>query len=207
MDKKKNNNGPALVAVLRGIEPSEAKAVCTSLLDAGLRMFEVTMNSPKPLESISIFAKLCANKALVGAGTVLAADEVDQVKQAGGQLIVAPNFNTQVVARAKKLGMVTVPGCLTATEIFAALDAGADMVKVFPGDIATPNVIKGYRAVLPPDARLIVTGGVNKQNIGSYMAAGAWALGLGSALYKPGKPAAEVGKGGAQFRRYLPAGR
>ncbi len=199
MSETKTDYQPRLVAVLRGIEPSEAEAVCASMLEAGLRIFEVTMNSPNPLESIGIFARLCADKALVGAGTVLDADDVDRIKQAGGKLIVAPNFNSQVVARAKQLDMIAVPGCLTATEIFTALDAGAAMIKVFPGDIATPTVIKGYKAVLPAEAKLIVTGGVDTTNIGAYMAAGAWGVGLGSALYKPGKPAVDVGKSARQF--------
>ncbi|MBF2735514.1 MAG: 2-dehydro-3-deoxy-6-phosphogalactonate aldolase [Betaproteobacteria bacterium AqS2] len=188
-----------LIAILRGIAPDEAVAVGKELVAAGVSIMEVTMNSPEPLKSIELLAEACGADALVGAGTVLAPAEVEQVARAGGRLVVSPNFDPAVVKATKEQGLASVPGCLTPTEMFAALAAGADMLKVFPGDVATPPVIKGYRAVLPKEAKIAVTGGVNADNLAAYRQAGADCFGIGSALYKPGKTAAEVGESAKEF--------
>lgn len=188
-----------LIAILRGIGPAEAAAVGQELVAAGVTIMEVTMNSPEPLRSIELLAEACGAEALVGAGTVLAPAEVEQVARAGGRLVVSPNFDPAVVKATKEQGLASVPGCLTPTEMFAALAAGADMLKIFPGDVATPAVIKGYRAVLPPAAKIAVTGGVNAANLAAYRQAGADCFGIGSALYKPGKRPAEVGAAAKEF--------
>lgn len=181
-----------LIAILRGIRPEEARAIGEVLLAGGIEIVEVTMNSPEPLKTLKVLVDVCGDRMLVGCGTVLTPDEVDGVADAGGGLVVSPNFARNVVARTKERGLLSAPGCLTATEIFGALDAGADMAKVFPGNIATPAVIKAYRAVLPADARIVVTGGVSADTIPSYKEAGVFGLGLGSNLYKAGKSPAEV---------------
>lgn len=188
-----------IIAILRGITPDEALAAGKELLDAGITVMEVTMNSPEPLKSLELLVEAYGTQAQIGMGTVLSAAEVEQVAKAGGKLIVSPNFNPEVVKATKERGMASVPGCLTPTEMFAALDAGADILKLFPGDIATPTVVKGCRAVLPKGSKLAITGGVNAANIPAYLEAGADFLGIGSALYKPGKDAAAIRAAAADF--------
>ena len=188
-----------IIAILRGITPDEALAAGKELLDAGITVMEVTMNSPEPLKSLELLVEAYGSQAQIGMGTVLSAAEVEQVAKTGGKLIVSPNFNPEVVKATKDHGMASVPGCLTPTEMFAALDAGADILKLFPGDIATPTVVKGCRAVLPKECKLAITGGVNAENIPAYLAAGADFLGIGSALYKPGKDAAGIRAAAADF--------
>jgi 2-dehydro-3-deoxyphosphogalactonate aldolase len=183
-----------VVAILRGIEPSEAEAVAGALVDAGIRIIEVPLNSPDPLTSIARIAHAFGQKALIGAGTVLTAEAVDAVAAAGGRLIVAPNFERAVVARAKARDLVAMPGVMTPTEAFAALAAGADALKLFPGELMPPAIVKALRAVLPREALVIPTGGVSVTNMAEYRAAGADGFGIGSALYKPGMSADEVGR-------------
>ena len=190
---------PPLVAILRGITPAEVADVGAALVAAGLPVIEVTMPSPDSLVSIKMLAQSYGNEVLVGAGTVLRPAEVDAVAEAGGRIIVSPNFNPAVVARTKELGLYSMPGCLTPTEIFAALDAGADIIKVYPSDIATPTVISRYRAVLPKDTLIAVTGGVDFDNIAAYKKVGANAMGLGANLYKPGKSADDVKRDAERF--------
>lgn len=181
-----------LIAILRGIKPAEAPAIAEVLLQAGIEVVEVTMNSPEPLETLRILIDTCSEKMLVGAGTVTKPDQVDQVADLGGGLIVSPNFNQSVVRRTKERGLVSAPGCLTPTEIFAALDTGADVVKIYPGTVATPAVIKSYKPVFPPETRFVVTGGTNVENIAAYKKVGVYAIGLGGNLYRAGKSAADV---------------
>ena len=192
MDSEDTNIDPPLIAILRGISPGEASEIGDALIAGGIKVLEVTMNSPEPLESITTLAEQHGENSLVGAGTVLSAEEVDQVKEAGGNLIVSPHLNPQIVRRTKELGMVSAPGCMTPTELFAALSLGADMIKLFPGEIVTPAAVKALGAVAPQGTKLVVTGGVSLQNIADYKAAGVYGLGLGSALYKPGKPVQQV---------------
>lgn len=182
-----------LVAILRGIEPDDAVTVGEALWLAGFRVMEVPLNSPQPLQSISRL-RAALPQALIGAGTVLAADEVRAVHAAGGQCVVAPNFNPDVVREALALGMACMPGVMTPSEAFAALAMGAHALKLFPAEALSPAAVKALRAVLPPDARLLPVGGIDVRNLAAYRAAGASGAGLGSSLYQPGRSAAEVGQ-------------
>ena len=187
-----------LVAILRGLTPEEAPAIGEALTTAGILLIEVPLNSPRPLESIALLAQKYP-QALVGAGTVLTAAQVREVQAAGGQLIVSPNFNAEVVGEAVRLGMVCLPGLFTPTEAFGALAAGAHGLKLFPAEMASPGAAKALLAVLPKGTLLLPVGGVTPANMASGKAAGAHGFGIGSALYKPGKSAAAVGQDAAQF--------
>lgn len=180
-----------LVAILRGLPPQEAETVGDVLSDAGWRIIEVPLNSPRPLESIQALAGRFAH-ALVGAGTVLTREQVREVHGAGGRLVVAPNFNPAVAQEAQALGMVCLPGVATPTEAFAALACGATGLKLFPAETIGPAGLKAWRAVLPPRTPLLPVGGVTVETIGLWRAAGADGFGIGSALYRPGTPAAEL---------------
>ena len=183
-----------IVAILRGVKPDEIDAIGDALIEAGVTVIEVPLNSPQPFESIKRLAGRHAHHALVGAGTVLEAADVARVKEAGGRLVVAPNFDADVVRAAKAAGLASLPGVMTPSEGFAALKAGADGLKLFPAEIIPPAVFKAWRAVFAPDTLLLAVGGVGVENIRSYAEAGASGYGIGSALYKPGRPAEEIGK-------------
>lgn len=180
-----------LVGILRGLPPHEARDVGEALTRAGLHLIEVPLNSPEPFKSIAILARDFP-QALVGAGTVLHVEEVRQVHAAGGQLIVSPNFNAAVVREAVRLGLVCLPGVMTPTEIFAALDAGAHGLKLFPAEMLSPAVVKALRAVVPAAVPLLPVGGITPGNMRAYREAGATGFGIGSALYKPGMTAGQV---------------
>jgi 2-dehydro-3-deoxyphosphogalactonate aldolase len=182
-----------LVAILRGLKPAEAPAIGTVLVGAGFGLIEVPLNSPQPLESIALLKKQFP-QALIGAGTVLKVEEVRAVAAAGGELIVAPNFNREVVAETVKLGLVSLPGILTPTEAFVALDAGAHGLKLFPSEIASPVVVKALLAVLPKGTPIVPVGGIGADNMKAWRDAGAAGFGLGSSLYKPGDDAETVAK-------------
>ncbi|ESR24143.1 2-dehydro-3-deoxy-6-phosphogalactonate aldolase [Lutibaculum baratangense] len=181
-----------LLAVLRGITPEEAEPVGEALAEAGIPILEVPLNSPDPYRSIEILARRFGDDFVVGAGTVLRPEEVARVADAGGTIVVSPNFNAEVVRATKRAGLISVPGIFTPTEAFDALDAGASALKLFPGDAISPKVVGALRAVLPKGTVVMVTGGVGAENLAEFMAAGADGAGIGSALYKPGRPAAEV---------------
>lgn len=181
-----------LIAILRGITPAEALPVADALYDAGFRVIEVPLNSPEPLRSIELIARHLGKRALVGAGTVMTAADVEGVEAAGGRLVVMPHFDAAVVAAARRRGLVAAPGVATPTEAFAAIAAGADALKLFPAEMITPTVVKAMRAVLPKDVLLIPVGSISAANIPTYRAAGADAFGIGSTLYSPGKAAALV---------------
>ena len=187
-----------LVAILRGISPHEALPVGLALADTGWTLIEIPLNSPDPLDSIAAMASALP-QALVGAGTVLTAADVHNVHAAGGQLIVSPNFNPVVVREAVRLGLVCLPGVMTASEAFAALEAGANGLKIFPAEMITPAVVKAMRAVLPADVVLLPVGGITPDNMGPYFAAGASGFGIGSALYKPGMTPADVTASAIKF--------
>lgn len=180
-----------LVAILRGLTPQEAPAIGEALTGAGFGLIEVPLNSPQPLDSISQLAS-SHPQALVGAGTVLTPQQVREVHAAGGELIVSPNFDADVVREAVRLGMVCLPGIATPTEAFGALQAGAHGLKLFPAEAGSPAVVKAMLAVLPAGTLMVPVGGITPQNMGPWLAAGAHGFGLGSALYKPGKNAAAV---------------
>ncbi len=188
-----------LISVLRGMPPAEADGVGQALLDAGIPIMEVPLNSPEPFQSIRIQADQFGGSSIVGAGTVLQPEDVARVADAGGTIIVSPNLNEEVVRATKRLGLISVPGVFTPSEAFRALDAGADALKLFPGDGMSPLVVKAMRAVLPKGTILCVTGGVDAGNIGEWMAGGADGVGIGSALYKPGKSLADVAADAKRF--------
>ncbi len=187
-----------LIAILRGLTPAEAPDIGEALVSCGFAIIEVPLNSPKPLQSI---ATLTAQfpQTLIGAGTVLNAQQVKDVYAAGGRLIVSPNFNPAVVAQALALGMVVLPGVATPTEAFAALDAGAHGLKLFPAEMISPATVKAMRAVLPQDAALMPVGGITPDNMAAYRKAGASGFGLGSALYAPGRNAEQVRAAAQKF--------
>lgn len=187
-----------LIAILRGLTPAEAPAIGEVLVQAGFELLEVPLNSPQPLDSIRWLAGQHPN-ALVGAGTVLQVAQVRAVHGAGGRLVVAPNFDATVVQEAVRLGMVCLPGIATPTEAFAALAAGAHGLKLFPAEAASPAVLKALLAVLPSGTPVFPVGGITVQNIASWRAAGASGFGIGSALFKPGKSANEVGNAAQEF--------
>jgi 2-dehydro-3-deoxyphosphogalactonate aldolase len=181
-----------VVAILRGVKPDEVDAVGDALVESGITIIEVPLNSPDPFDSIGRLAKRHGARALIGAGTVLETPDVARVKAAGGELIVAPNFDSDVVRAAKTAGLVALPGVMTPSEGFAALKAGADGLKLFPAEIIPPTVFKAWRAVFPPDCLLLAVGGVGVDNLKIYAQAGASGYGIGSALYKPGRAPAEI---------------
>ena len=188
-----------LVAILRGVRPDEVEPIGDALVEAGFTLIEVPMNSPDPLGSIGRLARRLEGKALVGAGTVLTPDQVDAVQQAGGRLIISPNSNLSVIARSAEAGLISMPGYFTPTEAFAAVQAGASALKLFPAEAATPTVLKAQRAVLPKELPVLAVGGINPGNMGPWVAAGADGFGLGSALYKPGATAAQVREAAQAF--------
>ncbi|OYU13255.1 MAG: 2-dehydro-3-deoxy-6-phosphogalactonate aldolase [Comamonadaceae bacterium PBBC1] len=189
-----------LIAILRGLTLAEAPAIGEALVNSGFAIIEVPLNSPEPLHSIAALTKLFP-QTLIGAGTVLNAQQVKEVHAAGGRLIVAPNFNPAVVAQALALNMVVLPGVATPTEAFSALDAGAHGLKLFPAEMISPATVKALRAVLPKSAALMPVGGITPDNMAAYRAAGASGFGLGSALYAPGRSAAQVQEMAQAFMR------
>ena len=182
-----------IVAILRGLAPDEAVGIGQVLVEAGIRILEVPLNSPEPMDSIGRLARALDGKATVGAGTVLSSADVDRVKVAGGTVIVSPNCDAAVIRRTREAGMISLPGCLTPTEAFAALAAGAHAVKLFPGELVTPNVAKAMAAVLPRGTRLLVVGGVSAETIKDWRGSAVHGFGIGSSLFKPGLSADEVG--------------
>ncbi len=191
-----------LIAILRGVRPDEVEAIGDALVDAGFAILEVPMNSPDPLESIARLARRFPDT-LVGAGTVMSAQAVQDVAAAGGRIILMPHSDPIVVRAARDAGLLCVPGVATPTEGFAALANGAAALKLFPAEQLPPVVVKAWRAVLPADVRLLPVGGITPGNMDDYLTAGAAGFGLGSALYKPGLTAAEVGERAQAFRAAL----
>jgi 2-dehydro-3-deoxyphosphogalactonate aldolase len=189
-----------LVAILRGVKPEECLDIGKALLDAGFTIIEVPLNSPAPTESIARLSRELGSHVLIGAGTVTKPQEVDEVAQSGGRLIVMPHANTSVVVEAKALGLTALPGFATPTEAFAAIDAGADGLKLFPAEATPPKVLRALRAVLPKEMPILPVGSISVENMGEYWAAGANGFGLGSALYKAGSTPDQVSKAAAKFK-------
>lgn len=181
-----------LIAILRGLEPSEAVVVGEALVEAGIRILEVPLNSPDPLLSIARLAAALSGRAIVGAGTVYRVADVDAVADNGGQIIVSPNVNAPVIERTKQLGLVAAPGFLTPTEAALALEAGADLLKIFPGELVSPAAVRAMAAVLPKGIRLVLVGGVTPDTPKLYAGTPVAGYGIGSALFKPGVSAEEV---------------
>ena len=188
-----------LVAILRGITPEEAPGALDALVAAGFRIIEVPLNSPRPFDSLAHLVKRAGKDVLIGAGTVLDVEQVKQVAATGAALMVAPNCDAAVIGAAKKLGMAALPGVATPSEAFVALAAGADGLKMFPGEMLPPKAVKAWRAVLPAGTLLLPVGGVTPENMADYVAAGAAGFGIGSALYSPGVSAAELSARAQRF--------
>lgn len=181
-----------LVAIIRGVTPADAEAIGEAISEAGIRIIEVPLNSPDPLVSIERLANKFGESMLVGAGTVLTPEQVGEVRDAGGQLIVSPDTNTGVVRASVEAGLVSSPGFFTPSEAFAAMHAGAHALKLFPAEAASPAVLKAQLAVIPKDVPVMVVGGVRPDNMRPWLDAGAAGFGLGSGLYKAGQSAAET---------------
>jgi len=188
-----------LIAVLRGISPEEVAGVGDALVDAGFRILEVPLNSPRPFESIRLLADRHGDRCLIGAGTVVRVDQVAQVRAAAGRIVVMPHGDTAIIREAKAQGLVCVPGVATPTEAFAALDAGADGLKMFPAEGMPPAVLRAWRAVLPKDTLVFAVGGMKPDNLDGYWAAGADGFGTGSNLYRPGTAVGVVREVAAAF--------
>ena len=183
-----------LVAILRGVRPEEAEAIAGAAIEAGFGAVEVPLNSPEPMKSIERIARRWGGAALIGAGTVLAADDVGRVAEAGGRLVVAPNVDPAIIGRAGGLGLLSLPGAATPTEALLALRSGASAVKMFPAEALAPEILKAWRSILPEGTELFPVGGITPERIAPYRKAGAAGFGIGGALYRPGANASEVAR-------------
>jgi 2-dehydro-3-deoxyphosphogalactonate aldolase len=192
-----------IVAILRGITPLEISWAFEVLSEAGFRLIEVPLNSPEPYESIRLLQRLAGDAFLIGAGTVLSTSQVDELQKIGARLVVAPNCDTAVIRAAKAHGMAVLPGVATPSEAFAALQAGADGLKMCPGELLPPVAVKAWRAVMPTGTLLLPVGGVTPDNMDAYLAASADGFGIGSALYKPGIDATELRRRANKFVQRL----
>ena len=181
-----------LIAILRGVQPEEAEGIAAALEAAGITIVEVPLNSPRPLESITLLARQFGDRLLIGAGTVTTTEEVTAVADAGGRLLVTPHADPRLVVAAKARGMLAVPGFFTPAEAFALLAAGADGLKLFPAEAASPAVLRALRAVLPAGTLVLPVGGMDAATMPPWRAAGAAGFGIGSAIYRPGDDAAAV---------------
>ena len=181
-----------LIAIIRGVTPDEAEAIGDAVYEAGIRIIEVPLNSPDPLRSIERLARKFGGSTLVGAGTVLTVEQVGQVRDSGGRLVVSPDTNTDVVRATVEAGLVSSPGYFTPSEAFAAIRAGAHAIKLFPAEAASASVLKAHLAVIPKDVPVMAVGGIKPDNMRPWLDAGAAGFGLGSGLYKPGQSAAET---------------
>ena len=193
-----------LVAILRGIRPDEAEAIGAALVEAGIAVIEVPLNSPEPLDSIARLQRRFGERALIGAGTVLRPADIGAVAAAGGRMIVPPHADPAVTRAAKAAGLLAVPGFFTPAEAFALLDAGADALKLFPAEAGSPAMLRAVRAVLPAGTSVLPVGGIDAGNIPAWHDAGAAGFGIGSAIYKPGDDAQAVAAKAARLLSSLP---
>jgi len=182
-----------LVAILRGVRPDECEAIAAALEAAGIAIVEVPLNSPDPMQSIARLAKSFGARMLVGAGTVMSPQQVHDIAASGGKLIVTPHAAAEIVRAAKSHGMLACPGFFSPTEAFAMLAAGADAIKLFPAEAASPAVLRALRAVLPAGTSVLPVGGIDATNMRPWREAGAAGFGLGSSIYRPGDTAETVG--------------
>lgn len=182
-----------LIAILRGLDPASAVPIGLALYDAGFRALEVPLNSPQPLDSIAALSRALPRDCVVGAGTVLDPADCAAIAAAGGRVAVMPHGDAAVIRAARAAGLACAPGVATPTEAFAALAAGADVLKMFPAESLGPHTLKAWRAVLRPPIAILPVGGITPDNLGTYVQAGASGFGLGSALYRPGDDATRVG--------------
>jgi 2-dehydro-3-deoxyphosphogalactonate aldolase len=191
-----------LIAILRGVRPDEVVAIGEELVAAGFTLIEVPMNSPDPLDSVARLVAALGDRAMIGAGTVLTVDQVAAMRDAGGRMVISPNTNIDVIRASAAAGLVSLPGIATPSEALAALDAGATALKLFPAEAASPTILKAMRAILPSGLRILPVGGIVPEGMAPWRQAGAAGFGLGSALYKPGMTADEVG---ARARAFVAA--
>jgi 2-dehydro-3-deoxyphosphogalactonate aldolase len=175
-----------LVAILRGIRPEEVREIGQALIDKGITVIEVPLNSPDAIKSIGILADAFSDVALIGAGTVLMPQQVEAVAEVGGRLVVSPDCNLEVIATTRRLGLLSYPGVMTATEAFSAWRAGADALKLFPASQVGVEGFKAYKAVLPPELPVYAVGGVGAADFSEWIAAGITGFGIGSELYREG---------------------
>jgi 2-dehydro-3-deoxyphosphogalactonate aldolase len=182
-----------IIAILRGVKPEEVVDVGAVLFGEGIRVVEVPLNSPDPFSSIGKLAKHFGDRMVVGAGTVLSVQDVNMLKESGGTISVSPDCNPETIARAVALGLDPLPGVFTPTEAFAAIHAGATHLKLFPAEVASPQTVKAWRAVLPKHVKVHAVGGVTPQNMGEWLACGVSGFGIGSSLYKPGMDLKAIG--------------
>lgn len=195
------DQAPHLIAILRGLTPAEAPAIGETLLDAGITCFEVPLNSPQPFDSIRILTDRYGDRAQIGAGTVVDPADVPRVADAGGRLVVAPNTDPEIITGALELGMTPYPGVATATDVFAALRAGARHLKIFPADALGVSVLRAWSAVVPDHAAFLPVGGITTDTIATWIRAGAAGAGIGSFLYAPGRDPEDVGRIAADLVR------
>jgi 2-dehydro-3-deoxyphosphogalactonate aldolase len=181
-----------LIAIIRGVTPGEAEAIGDALIEGGIRIIEVPLNSPDPLASIERLAKKLGERALVGAGTVLRAEDVARVRDAGGRIIVSPDTNIDVIAATASAGLVASPGYFTPSEAFAAIRAGATALKLFPAEAASPAVLRAQLAVIPREVPILAVGGIKPDNMRPWLDAGASGFGLGGGLYQPSQSPEET---------------
>lgn len=186
------NGHRQIIAILRGLTPPEAINVCRTLVEAGISLIEVPLNSPKPFDSIAAAARALAGRAEIGAGTVLTVEDVDRLQQAGGSFVVSPDTNEDVIRRTRALGMASYPGVFTPTDAFRAIRAGATGLKFFPAEVLGTKGIKAMKAVLPKDLPLYAVGGASPDNFREYFDAGCAGFGLGSYIFKPGMDLGEI---------------
>lgn len=191
------------VAILRGLEPSDALEIGQALFDNGFRMIEVPLNSPDPYKSIEILAKAFGDEAIIGAGTVLTEQAVTEVQNAGGEIIVSPNMNEAVIKATKAKGMLSAPGVQTPSEAFGAIQAGADAIKFFPGEAITPAIFKAMKAVLPSEFPTLIVGGIRPELMENYLKSGASGFGIGSGVFKAGDSVKTVQEKSVGFKLEL----
>ncbi|APX31590.1 2-dehydro-3-deoxy-6-phosphogalactonate aldolase [Brachybacterium sp. P6-10-X1] len=194
-------SAPLLIAILRGLTPAEAPAIGLALLEAGITRFEVPLNSPRPFDSIRLLAEHYGEQAEIGAGTVVDPADVPRVAEAGGRLVVAPNTDPEVIADSLELGLVPYPGVATATDVFAALRAGAQHLKIFPADALGTAVLRAWESVVPDGTAFLPVGGISTDTLPTWIRAGAAGAGIGSFLYAPGRDAEEVREIAAELVR------